>query len=616
MKVHHLSLYFAIALSGLYGLDYISSAFFCMALVILMLVLLVKEVFAPEITMVGTLAFLVLGSNIHPDGFLKANDAINGFANPSVMTIAALFVVASAVRMTGIFDQIARIALGDSQSSSSCIARMALPLMALSAFFNNTPIVSIFMPILRDWGLKRNISPSKLLIPLSYLTAFGGLFTLLGTSTHLVVQGLAHQAGASTFGMFDLAYVGIPLGLLGSLYLVCFAHKLLPDSVDLLQSDNLKNKTYTVEMVIDPNSPLHGKSITEAGLRDLGDLFLVEVIREGEVSSAVKSSFILHSKDRLIFTGSRDKVIDLHKLSGLSYSHHQEGLVIGRNCRLIEVVIGPNSHLRGKSLKDVFFNRTYNASVIGIHRGGEQLRGGLGRLPLQMGDTLILLADIGFRRIWQESQDFMMVSPIRDDLYHRKWAPLCIALLIPMIALPSFDILPIFITSLLTAITFCWLKVLDHKQILQSIDWGVLLTIGASFGISKALLSSGASQYLSYLIVEWGSVVGPLGALFLIYFLTNILTEVITNNAAAALAFPIALTCAQNLHINPFIVSIVVAVAASSSFATPIGYQTNMIVYGPGGYRYTDFLKIGTPLNLLFGVVTCLLAPCIWPLLA
>ena len=614
MKSPALSLFCAAALCALYAFGVCSSAFFCAALVFLMLVLLIIEIYAPEITMTGTLIFLYLGSKMHPVGFFKESDAINGFANPAIITIGALFVVAKTVRVTGIFDLIARKALGQTQSSAGCTARMALPIMSLSAFFNNTPIVAIFMPILRDWGLQRKISPSKLLIPLSYLTSFGGLFTLLGTSTHLVVQGLAHQAGVATFGMFELSYIGLPLGLLGTLYLVFFGPKILPDRVDLLQSDHLKDKTFTVEMIIDSNSPLHGKSIVEAGLRDLGDLFLVEVIRGDEITTAVKSSFILHANDRVIFTGARDKVIDLHKIKGLSHSHHQEGLVLGRNGRLIEVVIGPNSRLRGKSLKDVFFNRTYNASVIGLHRGGEPLRGGLGRMPLQMGDTLILLADIGFRRIWQESDDFMMVSPIRDDLYNRKWAPLCFALLIPMIVLPSFELMPIFATALAVALIFSWLKILDSKQVMQCIDWGVLLAIGASFGISKALVSSGAAQSLATYILKWSELVGPIGALFLIYFFTNILTEVITNNAAAALSMPVALTCAERLHLNTLPVCIVVAIAASSCFATPIGYQTNMMVYGPGGYRYTDFMKIGAPLNILFAIVTCLLVPLIWPL--
>ncbi|MBF0196839.1 MAG: SLC13 family permease [Planctomycetes bacterium] len=608
-----ISLILALALVAVFATGLLAPVAFCLAMIVWMLVLLVSEVHPPEVTMTGTLAFMVLGSFLHSGGFISLEQAMGGYSNPALLTVAALFVVARAVRLTGFFDAVARVALGSSKGEASAIGKMALPLMSLSAFFNNTPIVAIFMPILRDWGIRNGIVPSKLLIPLSYLTAFGGLCTLLGTSTHLVIRGMAQAEGISPYGMFDLAWVGVPMGLVGVMYLCFFGVRLLPKRGDHLQGVRAQSARFTMEIVITENSPLSGRTLVEAGLRDLGDLFVVEVIRGEQVFSAVKGSFVLNSKDRLVLVGSRDHAVDLLKINGIEASHHQEGLVLGRNSRLLEVVIGPGSPLRGKTLKELHFNRTYNASVIGLHRRGEDLQGGFGRLPLQAGDTLTLLADIGFRRAWQDGNDFLMVSPIREDLYHRHWTPLCLIMLVLMIALPSLGLMPVLLSATLCAVIFCWLRVIDPKQAMQSIDWGVLLTIGASFGISSALVQSGAATWLSGGLLHAASLWGPLAALVLLYIGTNLLTEIITNNAAAALAFPIALTCSKELSVDPIPFLIAIAVAASASFATPIGYQTNLIVYGPGGYRYADFLKVGLPLNILYAAGSAMLIPWLWP---
>ncbi|MCH2208423.1 MAG: SLC13 family permease [Lentisphaerales bacterium] len=595
----------------------ISPAIFCLLVVVLMLASLVSEAFPPELSMGISLGVLLTGSFIHggENGFLNNSNAFSGFSNEAVITVAVLFIVAAAVRSSGIFDVLAQKTLGESQNVSTAILRMAAPLGGLSALFNNTPIVAIFMPIVKEWANKHNISPSKLLIPLSYLTAFGGICTLIGTSTNLVIQGLFVEKGYQGFGLFEFAKVALPCGLISILYLAFIGSKILPAKEDTLSEASSNIKKYLIQMNVEATGPLVGKSVHEAGLRDLEDLFLIEIQRKGKVIAPIKREMILEEKDELVFSSAQQRIMDLHRVEGLSIATSCDHFELGALSNLIEVVVAPNSAMRGKTIDEVYFNRKYDATVLTLHRDGHQIMEKMSSTPLKKGDTLLLLAGFGFKKIWKDSKDFLSVTKIEEENEHEinSSPALCIATVAFMVGLPAFGIMPIMYTSIIAAAILVLYQYLPLRNAFSNVDWNVIIVIACSFGISKALAASGASGMVSQLFTTLSS---PLLALIGIYIVTNILTELITNNAAAILMFEIALATAEKFIMDPTPFVISLAIAASASFATPIGYQTNTIVYGPGGYKYTDYIKVGLPINIIYLIGTAILVPLIWPLAA
>ncbi len=577
----------------------------------LMLVVLIRDYWPPELAVCGTLSWLMVASLLAPEPFLSTQDALSGLSNPGVVTVALLFIVAAGVQRTGIMERIAGRVLTSELNARQALVRMAAPLIAMSAFLNNTPIVAIFMPLLRDWAIRRRIQPSKLLIPLSYLTIFGGACTLIGTSTNLLVNGLMQSHGLDGMGMFELAKLGVPAAIVGAIYLILAAPRLLPGRADMLGNADSEVREYLLETTVEPNSRLAGKSIDEAGLRDQEGLFLFQVRRGDRNFAPVKREFQLQEGDMLTFAGERDRVLSLNNLPGLSMPHLGDHIDLGSQSQLLEVVISSSSPLLGSTLRQVRFNRKYDATVLAIHRNGERMESQLADTPLRAGDTLLLIAGLGFRRIWQNSADFYLVSPLRQDLSIPKKGPLALIVLILMVLLPTVGLAPLVITAAVAVAALVLGHCLPPHNLFRHVEWNVIAVISAAFGISLALDQSGASALVAERLLHISAAGGVLGALIAVYLLTNLFTEVITNNAAAALMFPIALRTADLLGADarPFI--LIIAIAASASFATPIGYQTNMMVYGPGGYTYRDYLRIGLPLNLLYAVVSLTMA-CIW----
>jgi di/tricarboxylate transporter len=611
MKLRYTATLLIILLLVLLKLAIISPAIFCLLVVALMLTSLVSEAFPPELAMGVSLGVLLTGSFIlGEDSFIKSKEAFSGFSNDAVITVAVLFIVAAGVRSSGIFDVLAQKTLGEGNKVSTAILRMAVPLGGLSAFFNNTPIVSIFMPIVKDWANKHGISPSKLLIPLSYLTAFGGICTLIGTSTNLVIQGLYIGEGYEGFGLFEFAIVALPCALVSILYLAFIGSKILPSKEDTLTEASSNIKKYLLQMNVEPNGCLVGKSVHEAGLRDLDDLFLIEVQRDGKIIAPIKREMILEENDELVFSSAQQKIIHLHRVEGLSNATICDHFELGALSNLIEVVVAPNSAMRGKTIDEVWFNRKYDATVLALHRDGHQIVEKMSSTPLKRGDTLLLLAGFGFKKIWKDSKDFLSVTKVEDENEEEvNSKPLfCIFTIGLMVLLPALNIMPILYTSIIAAAALIIYQYLPMRNAFSHIDWNVIIVIACSFGLSAALKNSGASKMVSQIF----TTSSPLIALIGIYIITNILTELITNNAAAALMFEIALETAGKFDLNPAPFVIALAIAASASFATPIGYQTNTIVYGPGGYKYTDYLKVGLPINIIYLIGTIILVPLFW----
>lgn len=573
----------------------------------------------------------LMSSNTQPDllfvagsavlaalGVITPKEAFAGFANSGMLTVAALFVVAAGMRDTGILDYVGHGILGPARTFTAAFFRLVGISIPLSAFLNNTPIVAMLMPVVIDWCRRNSISPSKLLIPLSFLTILGGTCTLIGTSTNLVVSGLLEKSDVGRgLGMFELAWVGVPYAIIGVLYLYLFGDRLLPDRQELMEQLGESRREYLTEMRVETTCPLHGKTVEESSLRGLPGLFLIEIDRNGERIAPVQpDQKILHG-DHLIFTGVVNSMVELEKITGLipvADPNYELSPKDQTSRRLWEAVVSPSSPLVGQTLREADFRATYGAAVLAMHRGGQRVVGKLGTVEIKSGDTLLLLAARHFRRAFRNDPAFYLISdvsewrPLRRD---RAWA--ATGIFLTLILLMTTGWLAIEVAAMLAAIAMIVCRCITSSDARQSIDWPVLITIATSFGIGTALENSGAAQFVATGLVALTENWGPIAALAAIYLFVSVLTELITNNAAAALMFPFCMATAKQLNCSPLPLIIALALAASASFMTPIGYQTNLMVFGPGGYKFSDFLRIGIPLNVVLWLAAVVLIPVFFP---
>jgi len=614
----------------------IDEAWFTLGVVGLIFGLLIWTRIAPDVVLIGGVALLLLA------GVLQPLEALSGMASEGMATVGVLFIVGAGVRQTGGVDFIAQRLFGRPTSTTGAIARLMFPTATLSAFMNNTPLVAMLIPAVNDWAKQHRVPVSKLMIPLSYAAILGGTCTLIGTSTNLIVDGkvkaeaerqiakdvtngLAEPAAREKFeaetglpagglGMFDITWVGLPSAVIGCAFVVLLARWLLPDRRPAIsQLDD--PRSYTIEMLVEPDSPLVGKTIEQAGLRHLPGVFLAEVDRDGFVLPAVSPEERLRANDRLVFVGVVESVVDLQKIRGLLPATDQVfKLTAPRATRcLIEAVVSSSCPLVGKTIRDGRFRSNYNAAVIAVARDGERIQKKIGDIVLRPGDTLLLEAHPSFADQQRNSRDFYLVSRLEDSQPPRHdRAFIALAILLAMVLAVSLTDLGMFKASLLAAGAMLATRCCTVSLARRSVDWEVLLAIAASFAIGDALVKTKAADMIA------GGLIGlasgkPWATLAVVYLVTLVVTELITNNAAAALMFPMAIATADSLNVSymPFV--IVVMMAASAGFATPIGYQTNLMVYGPGGYRFGDYVKIGVPLDLLIGVITVVLAPWVWP---
>jgi di/tricarboxylate transporter len=573
------------------------TAWITIGVLLLTLALLISEKLAPELVLLlAMLSLLTLG-------VLDPKQALAGFSNEGMITVAAMYIVAAGLRDTCAIDLVVQRLLGRPRTLGSAQLRVMLPTVTLSAFINNTPVVATFLPAILTWAKRNGFSASKLLIPLSYAAIFGGTCTLIGTSTNLVVNGLWRAEGHDGLGMFDIAMVGIPSALAGMAYLLLFGRRLLPErKTGGSAFDNPRE--YTVETII------------EAGLRQLGRLFLVEIVREGRIVPAVGSSERLLADDRLVFAGDIEAIVELQRIRGLRAPLNGEDAAIARQYperKLVEVVISTRCPLINQTLRESRFHTYYGAAVVAVARDGQRVRGGLGDVVLRAADTLLLEA----RPVWVErhrhSPDFLVVSDIADsevprfDKALRAWG-----ILAAVVAAATLGWAEMITAALLGAAATLALGCVSLGSARKSIDTQVLLVIACSFALGKALETTGAAATIAELLLTAPGN-NPWLVLALAYLMTMLLTEMITNNAAAVLMFPICMAAAKTLGVDPTPFVFAVMMAASASFSTPLGYQTNLMVFGPGGYRFTDFLKAGIPLQLLMCAVSVTVIPLVWP---
>jgi di/tricarboxylate transporter len=580
-----------------------------LAIVAGVLALLTTSRFDTDVVLVGAMITLTLA------GILKPDEALQGFASNGVMTIAALYIVVAGLRETGAMAWISRWVLGRPRSLTVAQGKLLAVTATLSAVINNTPVVALFIPVAQEWSSRFGYSISKLLLPMNHMVILAGMCTLIGTSTNLIVNSLLVKAvPESNLGLFDLIWIGGPLTIIGFAYMLVATRWLLPDRQSPVEQ--LQNaREYSVEARVTPNGPLVGRTIAEVGLRSMKHAFVLEISRGERLLTAVGPDETLQGNDRVTFVGVVDAVNDLRRVPGLLVAEDQTYRLNLRHAQrcLVEIVLSANSPLVGQTVREAAFRGQYNAAVISISREGARLEGKLGDVRLRPGDTLLVETDHGFVERHKYNRDFLLVSSLQDSSppdFGR--APLAFLILIAMLAVSALEIVPLFQASFIAAGLMVATGCVTLAIARRSIEYSVLAGIAASFALGFALAESGAADLLAGWI---GSIAkgDPFWALVVLYVATVVVTELITNNAAGVLMFPIAMAVAQDGNVSylPYVISVMVG--ASAGFITPIGYQTNLMVYGPGGYRWSDYIRFGTPLSIITGIATVLIVPRVWP---
>ncbi len=584
-----------------------TDGYITLAVVGAVLTLLLTSKLATDVILLAALAALIIG------GILSPAEALEGFANPGVMTIAVLYVVAAGLKNTGAVQWIAQRLLGQPADIKSGQLRVMLPTSILSAFMNNTTVVAMFLPAIQEWAKRLDLPASKLLLPLSYAAILGGTCTVIGTSTNLVVDGLLQTEKGVALSMFELAWLGLPLTLIGGLFIRVCGDRLLPNRKGAAeQLDQVRE--YSVEVQVTANGPLVGRTIAEAGLRHLRYGYLIEIERQSRLLTAVPPDTLLHADDRLVFIGAPECARELRQIPGLQPANGDvDKLEVARHERcLVEAVIGPEFVGLNQTIRHAKFRSRFQAAIISVSREGRRLSGKIGDITLQVGDTLLLETGQEFLEQYRFRKDFLLVSALNDSTPpHFEKAPLALAILAAMVVVSAFGLLSILEAALLAAGAVLASGCVTPAKARRYVDYTVLVVIAASFSLGAAMTKTGAATEIAQWLIPANGA-SPWLALAMVYLLTVVFTESITNNAAAVLMFPIAMAVADQLGVNFMPFAVAIMFAASASFMTPLGYQTNLMVMGPGGYRVTDYLRLGLPLSLLVAATSITLIPFIW----
>lgn len=585
-------------------------AWFVLAVVVGVLYVLVRDIASPAATMVAAMVVVLVTGVVTPE------QALVGFSNPAPVTVAALYVLARAVEKTGALTPLVRRVLGSGDSPRVSLARMTVPTSVASAFLNNTPIVAMLLPQVRSWCDERGLSASKYLMPLSFAALLGGVVTVIGTSTNIVVSGLLAEAGLGELGFFELAAAGLPIAVIGTLVMVMLAPIVIPERRGASEDLDEEARQFVIEMRVDPGGLLDGRLVEHAGLRHLSSVFLATIERDQTLIAPVSPDRTLRGGDLLRFVGRVKHVVDLPAIRGLTPVATDHLLDLDTvSARYFEAVIGPESPLVGTTLKEADFRSRYQGVVMAIHRAGHRIDAKLGGVALRVGDTLLILGEPGFAQRWGDRSDFLLVS--QQGATPNVNGPKAILVGVVgfgIIGLASTGLIPILQASLLGAIVLLAGRVLTPGEASRAVELDVIVLIAAAFGLANAVSESGLAAVVAGGIVSALEVFGPIGILAGIIIATVALTGLVTNNAAALLMFPIALSTAQQAGLQPRGFAIAIAVAASVDFLTPIGYQTNTMVYGPGGYRFGDYARLGAPLTTIVIVALLIIVPIVWPL--
>lgn len=544
-------------------------------------------------------------------GVLTPARALDGFANPAVAVIGLLFVLVGSLERSPWLPWLAGVLFGNDGSRLGL--RGLLPVAALSAFIANVTAVAVLMPAVREWGRRHRVPASRLMIPLGLAATLGGLLTLVGTSSNLVVNGLLVEAGDRGLGLFEIGIVGVPVVLAGLIYLAWAAPRLLPEREDPLGELDANPREYVGWLRVAADGKLVGARVGD--LRSLDDLFVAGVERDGTVRSPVDPGEVLEAGDVLAFVGRVDRIAELAAGGDLEPVEAEgEGLGGGDgNVELVEAVVSPSSPIVGRNIREAGFRGRYDAVVLAVHRHGERLHGKIGDIVVEPGDTLLFAAGAGFLARWRFARDFYLVSSLGKlpaRLTGRDWTePLVLLAVVAVVASGLAPLLPAAVAGVLALVVTGRLR---PGEVWSTVHWPTLVMIAASIALSHAMTDSGLAQAVVQAGLGAAGHAGEAGLVAAILLLTAGLTEVLDNPAAAALVFPVAAAMAAGHGVSLHAAAVAVAVGASTAFLTPFGYHVNVMVAGAGGYRLRDFIRAGLPLKLIVLLVAALVIPAAW----
>jgi di/tricarboxylate transporter len=571
--------------------------------ILLTVFFLYKEIYNTSITFLGAVGFFVL------PGVISTDDVLTSFADEQVANISMLLIIGQFLKRSPVIEDVFQRLFLKTKGYFRFTFKMTACVSLFSGFMNNTPLVALLLPYVVDWGRKNKISPSKLLIPLSFAAIMGGGLTLIGTSTNLiansiVVGKLGSSAGLSMFSFFQ---IGAPLVLIGLIYILIFGKKLLPDNTGMISSFNKNKREYLVDLLVSDKSPLVGKTIGESNLRSLKGLYLVEIVRPDKVRTAPGPKEIMRAGDYIIFAGETDNIADIINLDlGLEMPNDLEKLQ--RKKEVVEVIVPYNSSLSRKKIKDTDFRAKFDAAIIAVRRDGEKLYGKIGEMTLQKGDMMLCVAGHDFYKRMDQTKEVTLISNVRQlqDIDGKKSTYLIVSSLIAIL-LPAFELISLFQSLLLLFVFLLLTKVVLFGEVKRAINVNLIAIMGGALSIGVAMEKSGSAELIANQGLNLLQPMGIMGVLAGVYFLTNLLAAYMTNIAAVSIVLPVALSFAElnGYDYEPFLFC--VAFAGSKTFLTPIGYQTNLMVYGPGGYKFKDYFKFGFPLTAIFMLSTLLL---------
>lgn len=573
------------------------------------IIALVRDLARPDAIFLSALGLLLV------TGVLAPIEAFQGFAHPAVIAVGSLFVVAAGIEETGALHRIGKILLGTSRSMASRLVRLMVPTALLSAFINNTPVVAMLTQPVQRWAAREGFSPSKVLIPLSYAAIAGGMITHIGTSTNVLISGLLVSEGYGALGFFTFAWVGVPAAMVVVLFMSFVGVRLLPKKSRGPMDRRAVLRNCLFEVRVGDRSPLIGQTVAKAGLGLQGNASLVHVRRQAHVMMATPE-FILAKGDVLGFSGDMEVLEDLLRRTDLG-----PALPIRAKSRssrgtlpLYEAVVSSTSNLVGKTLSEVAFLDTYGAVVLAMQRKTGRLSGALDSVALKAGDLLLVGAMSGFEERWHASHaEFYYVTSrgTSKAKQPRSKVIVAVSILVATIGLAASGLLPLTVAAFAGAVAMVASGCLPISTARQALDLQVLILIASALGLAEAVTKTGLASQLGEALLTLSGA-GLIWAMMSLYASTNILTELINNQAAAVLMFPVAITMADGLGVSPYAFALVVAVAASASFMTPVGYQTNLMVMSAGRYKVLDFIRVGVPVSLLVMCATTAVIALVW----
>ncbi|MDI6741379.1 MAG: SLC13 family permease [Smithella sp.] len=586
-------------------------------LIVLAVIALAVYLFASEKLSVDLTAIIVMVVLIMT-GVVSPSEGISGFSNTATVTVAAMFILSAALQKTGAVNFLGEVSSKTFKFNFwvGLIGTMILVGTA-SAFINNTPVVAIFIPIMLGVAATNKISPSRLLMPISFASMFGGVCTLIGTSTNILVSSIAVQHGLPALGMFEFTKMGLVFFGVGMLYMTLFGVRLIPDRApeDSL-TDKYRMNDYLTDIILLSDAKSVGKRVADSPLVKELEIDILEIIRNGQRMLVPVSDIVLKENDLLRVRCDIKKLQQLKERVGIQMKSDcqlHDGDFQCEDLALTEVVVAPNSRLIGKTIKSSYFRNIFHSTALAVRHRGQLYNMGFTDMPLNAGDAILVETRREHYDALKNNKNFVIVSDIETPQYRKNKIISAVAVIAGVIVTAALGIIPIMVGAIIGAIAMVIIGCITLEEAYDAIDWKVIFLLGGIISLGVALEKTGTAMYLSGKMIQFLGGLGPVAIVAALYLLTSMLTETMSNNATAVLLAPIAIAAADAMGVNPTPFLMAIAFAASASFMTPVGYQTNTMIYGVGQYRFTDFTKVGAPLNLIFWILATLLIPVFFP---